>query len=73
MLCPKCENGKAMVLDTRYSYDEVYRKRQCKECKYTFYTEETEVVDPIGMKYVWAANTRHRRANKKEDKVNEQC
>jgi len=71
MLCPKCEVGKTRVLDVRTSYDETYRKRQCKACGYTFYTEETEVEDYSGIRYAWAANARKKRAKLKEDNCNE--
>ncbi len=42
MECPECSN-KTKVLDTRKYSGAVYRKRKCKSCGFTFWTEEIEL------------------------------
>lgn len=66
MTCPKC-GGSVKVLETTHIPDdnEIYRKRQCCECNFIFYTTEF-VVDPDGLyRKLW---TEHNRANSKNRK-----
>lgn len=42
MNCPKC-NGKSKVFDTRSAGWKVYRRRECKECGFEFWTLEQKV------------------------------
>jgi transcriptional regulator NrdR family protein len=39
MNCLKCK-GNAGVIDTLHYKGIIYRRRKCKECGHTFYTEE---------------------------------
>lgn len=41
MICPVC-SGDTTVFDTFTEVDVVYRKRRCKECGNTFFTEEVD-------------------------------
>ena len=41
MVCPVC-GGKSGVSYTCSDYDEIYRRRKCKECNHIFYTTETD-------------------------------
>ena len=41
MTCPVC-GGKSRCADTIKECDVIYRKRQCEECWYVFYTEEID-------------------------------
>lgn len=41
MTCPIC-GGKTKVDETVSNTEEIYRRRECKECGYTFYTTEAE-------------------------------
>ena len=41
MNCPIC-GGKTKVIESRSDCEGVYRKRQCKECKYFIFTSELE-------------------------------
>lgn len=44
MRCPICEAAKMMVVETRCTADEVYRRRKCSdpECSAVIYTVERE-------------------------------
>lgn len=42
MECPECE-GNSKVIDSRKYAGTVYRKRECKTCRFRFWTEETEI------------------------------
>lgn len=46
MICPKCKKVKVRVLCTitNFEDEEIYRKRRCLRCDYTFYSVEYEVV-----------------------------
>ena len=58
MICPKCK-GKLHTIDTVNTPDnEVYRRRQCKECGYEFYTIEFEAECDDKFKSMW--NKYHR-------------
>lgn len=41
MTCPVC-GGAVRVIHCRSDCESVYRKRQCKNCDYVFYTTESE-------------------------------
>ncbi len=41
MTCPVC-GGKSNVINTLDESDIIFRQRQCKECKYRWYTQETD-------------------------------
>lgn len=45
MNCPKCNYNKNTVIDTRKDKNNIYRKRQCKQCKYIWFTKESESYD----------------------------
>lgn len=45
MVCPKCENPKTKVKDSRILTEIVYRKRVCEKCGYAFNTSEYEIID----------------------------
>lgn len=53
MICPECE-GKTKVVVSKSVELNVYRKRECKECGYTFYTEETEIDDNEALRFYYA-------------------
>lgn len=42
MECPEC-GGNTKILDSRKYAGAVYRKRECKLCNFTFWTEEIEI------------------------------
>lgn len=42
MTCPVC-GGKTRVITNVSEPDCIYRRRKCKECGYSFYTEEVEL------------------------------
>ena len=63
MTCPKCE-GKTKVLESRTVELLVARKRECLECGYRFFTEETEVEDNTAMKYYWSNSKATKRITK---------
>ena len=50
MNCPECD-AKTKVIDSRKVELVVARYRVCKNCGYSFYTEETEVEDHESLKY----------------------
>lgn len=50
MFCPEC-GGKTTVIDSRKVELVVARLRLCKDCGYSFYTEEVEVEDHEAIKY----------------------
>ena len=66
-MCPECD-GKTRVLDSRGVELNTYRKRVCKECGYTFVTEETEVEDRTGLRYFYAEAVRQHRQRKRGTK-----
>lgn len=69
MTCPNC-NGPVKVVDTTHIPDdnEIYRKRQCCECKFIFYTTEF-IVEPDSLyRKLW---TDYNRANSKNRKKQE--
>lgn len=41
MTCPVC-GGKTKVDETCTDGEQIYRRRECKECGYTFHTTEAE-------------------------------
>lgn len=51
MFC-KCKN-KSKVVDTRSTYNEVYRKHYCESCGRTFYTIEFEVEENEQFENEW--------------------
>lgn len=57
MKCPKC-GGDSKVTDSRKAHDEIYRRRACKKCGYSFYTfeaiDESENVKKLLSKIVIA-------------------
>lgn len=66
MYCVKClENNdkeeKTKVLESRKYGDSVYRCRRCLTCGKVFYTEEKEVIENTGLKYIWNNIQRERR------------
>lgn len=40
MICPRCSEGRAEILDSRERMDFVYRSRKCNKCGYKFATRE---------------------------------
>ena len=65
MNCPKC-NGKVLVVDTvNLPSNEIYRKRKCSECGYSFYTAEFEVEYDQGFANEWNANHRDTQSTRK--------
>ena len=60
MVCPKCK-GKTLVIDTvkDIDYNEIYRKRRCQNCDYTFFTTEFEVRKTPQFREDWAKHHRH--------------
>lgn len=43
MYCPKCKAKTAVTITMHNDdFNEVYRRRRCKECGYSFYTAEVE-------------------------------
>ena len=65
MECPECE-GKTKVRDTRSFAGAVYRKRVCKECGFSFYTEELETTDTRLLKDMWKFQRQKNREAKKK-------
>ena len=46
MVCPECKSANISVVDTMPgNYNEVYRRRKCKDCKRLIYTVEFEFKD----------------------------
>ena len=46
MVCPECKSVNITVVDTiPGDYNEVYRRRRCKDCKQLIFTVEFEVKD----------------------------
>lgn len=64
MMCPNCA-GKVRVLDNvkNPTENEIYRRKTCTECGYTFFTVEYEVVVNKRFKDDWSANYRSASAN----------
>lgn len=63
MICPECE-GKTKVIDSRVVEENVFRKRECKECGKIIYTEETEIEDDVVRAYLSAIKREYRKAHK---------
>lgn len=67
MNCPNC-GGKIRVLDVRQDFhdNETYRKKECRDCHYIFFTIEYDV-NPDSMIKKWASLDRsyHRRKEAK--------
>ena len=66
MYCVRCledknTEEKTKVLESRKHGDTVYRQRKCLTCGNVFYTEEKEVVENTGLKYIWSNLQRERR------------
>ena len=57
MTCPKCESN-TIVKDSRKVNNLVARRRVCKNCDYSFYTEEVEVDNNDALKYFWSFASR---------------
>ena len=59
MICPKC-GGRTFNTDTRKNNvdGEIYRRRQCGDCREVFYTVEYEIIDNAGFRKRW--NEHHR-------------
>lgn len=53
MECLNCDDGIMRVTDTRAFAGTVYRKRRCKACGYTVWTEEIEA-DKQGLNDMFA-------------------
>lgn len=53
MFCPKCD-GDTRVADSRRVETLVARKRVCKSCGYSFYTEETEVESNDALRFYYS-------------------
>lgn len=51
MICPKCAGENTFVLKTIKEL-KVYRWRRCKECNYSFLTEEKPVKDKDIIVYI---------------------
>lgn len=60
MLCPECDS-KTRVVDSRPVETLVARKRVCKSCGYSFYTEEVEVEDNEALRFFYAEAKAKRR------------
>ncbi|MCM1221747.1 MAG: hypothetical protein NC548_45485 [Lachnospiraceae bacterium] len=64
--CPECGN-KTKVLDSRKFAGAVYRKRKCKDCNFTFYTEELEIDSSTKvLKDMWSVYRMRSRDNAKK-------
>jgi transcriptional regulator NrdR family protein len=48
LTCPKCENSKNSVVETRSSPGGLRRRRVCDKCKYKFSTLETTKEFKVG-------------------------
>ena len=64
MECLNCDDGIMRVTDTRAFAGTVYRKRRCKACGYTVWTEEVEA-DKRGLNAMFAYERRKERERKK--------
>ena len=65
MNCPVC-GEMSRVLDSKRDCESVHRKRQCKECKRIFYTEEYEAKSGFNFS---EASCAYRRELKKKRKL----
>lgn len=48
MICPKCKSNSTKVIDSRMypgGLNVRWRKHECDDCKYRFYTEEKVIKD----------------------------
>lgn len=66
MLCPEC-GSKSQAIDSRIVELNVFRKRKCKECGHTFYTEEIEIDDIETVRGYLSAIKRKQRDRYKEN------
>lgn len=57
MTCPNCGSN-TIVKDSRKVKNLVARRRVCKKCSYSFYTEEVEVDNNDALKYFWSFASR---------------
>ena len=63
MNCPKCK-CKVLVKDMRHTErNEIYRRRQCPECNYIFYTSEHMVHPDEEYFKAWSKNYRKVKRN----------
>ena len=55
MKCPKCGSDKLRVTDVvKTPENEIYRQKECRDCKHLFYTAEFEVEPNDRFRSEWA-------------------
>lgn len=65
MECPNCDFDKTKVIDSRPFAGAVYRRRICTNCNYSFWTEESEILDDSIIKEMWAYHKMCQRSKNK--------
>lgn len=68
MVCPKCQNPKTKVKDSRILTEIVYRKRVCEKCRYTFNTSEHQITNENELAY-YASELYEKQKKAKFDKL----
>lgn len=69
MECPKCADD-SVVLTCVKANGKVYRKRRCKVCSYTFFSEETESKDYEAIEEINKRYAEYARYRRKGVKMN---
>lgn len=69
MICPDCGSKNVGVIDNSGNPEtnEIYRKRRCKDCRYIFYTIESEVIPTALFKNDFYNNSRHPASSSKHN------
>lgn len=64
MRCPECGNS-SRVLDSKKYEKAVYRKRECKTCRFRYWTEELEIdIDSDALKGMRAEYRKKKKSRK---------
>lgn len=67
MNCPKCKSKKVHIMDVVHNTaeDEIYRKKKCANCGFSYFTVEFEAVENARFKKEW--NKYHRKGTYPKD------